>query len=107
MDNFLANIFKKEQFVKLVPAKYAEQLKSDFACDNQKWYNAICPAKKADELIEATNNDYSKIWQAYCACCFKPIDQHTTEAYYVTNDKLTWICQDCYRSLLAAYKTNH
>ena len=107
MDSFLKDILKNEQFIKIIPAEYAKQLKTDFANDKQKWYNVISPAKKADELIVATNNDYSQIWDDYCACCFKPIDKYTTEEYYVTSDKLTWLCKDCYQSLFTLSKTNN
>ena len=47
MDSFLKDILKNEQFIKIIPAEYAKQLKTDFANDKQKWYNVISPAKKS------------------------------------------------------------
>ncbi len=99
IDEFYKYHTVKEKFNKIYPNKFAEILKEKFKADKSLWYKAVIPKIKADELIVKTNNDYSLVWETYCACCFKTIDCATHEECYVSGDYITWLCKDCFLQL--------
>ena len=102
MGNYKEVIYEEIKNVKfkiVSPQKYAAELKERFFNNSALWYERISPKNKADELIKVTNCDYSEIWDDHCAVCFKPIDKHTTEDFYSSEDGFTWMCVNCYREM--------
>ncbi len=98
--DYFKNFFDSSiSYQKVFPYQYAAQLKIKFSKDKSLWYGAVTPKEKADELIKATGNDYSKVWQTYCECCFINIDASTLSACYTTEDFVTWLCEKCYNKL--------
>lgn len=90
---------KNEKFKSIYPKDYADKLKKSFSIDKSLWYKRISPAAKADELYAYTNGDYSEIWHVHCERCFKSIDKNTKELCYISDDEITWLCEECYNSL--------
>ena len=90
---------KNMRFKKVSPQKYAEELKERFFNNPKLWYERISPKSKADELIKATNGDYSEIWDDYCPICFKSIDKHTTQDFYLSEEGLTCMCENCFNEM--------
>ena len=90
---------KNEKFKIVSPQKYAAELKERFFNNSELWYERISPKSKADELIKATNGDYSEIWDDHCAVCFKTIDKNTTENVYLSEDEFTWVCENCFKKM--------
>ena len=90
---------KNEKFQRISPKRYAAELKEKFRNNPALWRERILPAEKVDELIKATNGDYSEIWDNYCQLCFKPINKHTTEDCYLSEDELSWVCASCFQEL--------
>lgn len=102
MDNSYKELLKELKsynYSEVSPKKYAEDLKVKFKNNNELWYKSITPKVRAEELKKDTGNDYSEIWHVHCDCCFKSIDKDTKELCYVSEDELTWLCNECYNSL--------
>ena len=89
----------KEKFFKINPKKYANELKVRFLNNKSLWFKFISPEEKADELLKQTNCDYSKVWHMHCTNCWKQIDKDTTTDCYATEDRLLWLCNECYKYL--------
>jgi len=85
-----------EKFYKIMPYRYAMQLKDKFFNNKALWYNVISPQDRAEELYIETEGDYSKIWHEHCNVCWNSIDKNTQTECYVTEDKLVWLCGKCY-----------
>ena len=103
MDNYLKEIVKDKIFEKVKPCNYAKDLKRRFSKNPELWYQVISPASKVEELIKSTQNDYSQIWDEHCINCFKPVNKDTEENFYVSGDKFSWICQECFEKLKEKY----
>lgn len=96
-DKYFREFFNlDENFIMVNPEQYARQLKQRFEVDKELWYKAVSPELKAQQLIDATGNDYSQIWEEHCDCCFKEINENSKEVCYLSEDKITWLCKDCY-----------
>ena len=102
MENYkeiIYNEIQKEKFKKISPQRYATELKERFFDNPALWYERISPKSKADELIKSTNGDYSEIWHGHCAVCFRTIDKHTAEDFYLSEDEFTCLCDSCFREM--------
>lgn len=97
-DKFIMKIIT-ESFEQVDPYQFAKQLKICFNKDPSLWFQRITPRDKALELMQITNGDYSEIWEDYCVNCFKTINKKTKQKCFVSEDKLTWLCSDCYFKL--------
>ena len=98
MDNNL-KIVTDKMFEKVRPSNYAKELKTKFLYNPSLWYKVILPASKGAGLVKATNNDYSEIWEEHCAVCFKHINKDIDDDFYVSKDRFTWICKECFEKL--------
>lgn len=103
-DKFLSNIIKCEKYYKVSPSEYATNLREVYKKNLSFWYKKILPKEKADELIISTENDYSKIWEEHCSLCFCLINKNTVEDCYVSQDEITWLCNNCYETILRVHK---
>ena len=102
MDSYKVDIYKdimNDKFKKISPQTYAAELKERFFQNTALWYERISPASVADEFIKSTNGDYSEIWHDHCAVCFKPIDKHTAEDFYLSEDEFTPLCENCFEEM--------
>ncbi len=97
-DKFLDDL-TKEHFEEVYPFEYATKLKIRFIETPSLWYQVIVPPAMADKLRKETNGDYSIIWHEHCNSCFTNIDKSTKDKCYVSSDKLTWLCTECYNKL--------
>lgn len=87
----------KEKFTALYPKDYAEEINKAFEKDPSLWFGVIIPKEKAEQLKRETKCDYSLIWHEHCSRCWKNIDKETDELCYVSEDKLTWLCSECFK----------
>lgn len=85
-------------FKKISPKKFAQELKEEYRLNPEKWYDSIIPANVADEFIEQTGNDYSKIWHEHCDECYAIIDANSEDCY-VSDDGYCWICSKCFKKM--------
>lgn len=104
MEKYIIDYFKNlfdasVVYQKVLPCKYAQQLKLQYSKNKEMWYKSIIPREKADELIDSTGNDYSKIWETYCECCFANINASTQSICYASDDFVSWLCEKCYNKL--------
>ncbi|MDE7296314.1 MAG: hypothetical protein K2N84_03520 [Clostridia bacterium] len=88
-----------EKFTKVNPSIYAKKLKEKFSRDKSLWYKAITPKEVADKMYQEVNGDYSQLWEERCAVCFCDINKDVMTDCYISNDKLTWLCENCYHTL--------
>ncbi len=100
IDYYFEKFFDKNQkFIRVIPQQYAEVLRQKFAENPYLWYDAVSPRSKAEELICLTDNDYSKVWDEHCDCCYKTINRKYTDVCYISEDNMTWLCESCYKKL--------
>ena len=92
--------YKDDKFTQVIPAQFAEKLRVAFIENPKLWDLVITPKTAVAELKQLTSNDYSEIWDTYCDCCFKPINKNTLEMCYVSEDYITWLCENCYKKIM-------
>lgn len=88
--------FNKDNFEEIYPLEYALQQKEQFLADTSLWEKRILNASDAEWMQKLSKGDYSKFWYTHCVSCGERIDIHTQNSCYVTQDRLTWLCSDCY-----------
>lgn len=88
--------YTNDRFNKVLPNEFAQKIKIRFQQDPDLWFGVITPKSKAEELLKATDNDYSLIWHTHCDNCFKTIDKSLQENCFVSEDEITWLCNKCY-----------
>lgn len=89
----------EEQFTEVNPQEFASKIKEEFIQDKSLWYKVIAPPTKANELMLRTHGDYSLIWHEHCACCWDTINKCSHETCFVSSNRLTWLCKNCYKKL--------
>lgn len=89
-------VFNKDNFEIINPTEYALRLKEQYLADPSLWDKSVLNSSNAEWMRKLSKNDYSQFWKVNCACCGKKIDRHTQIDCYATQDRITWLCNECY-----------
>ena len=78
--------------------EYLKKIKEQYIKNPDLWYDSIIPQKKADDLKEQVNGDFSLLWHEHCGMCWRTIDAKTKKCYYDDATK-EWLCDKCYSEM--------